>query len=1690
MGIRHKRWIQWSLMLAVLFCLVLPSLTGTNLASDGLKKKNDTRLHYIVQFWHADGSHDSKKDKDGYLAKDGDKEIIKVKDNKKKNETFSGFATAAGHDAVERNLDEDNSTLTIKYQEDIHLAKVNVFYKSKEKEKEGSKDLGVDETKVIEGVKYYNTSQDGLHTDKTAKVMEGSNGRDFELTLESWFVGGDVADVGMVLDASGSMAFTSDDLEPIHLDEKEITENGFDKMRFLSQDEVDKLLDKNYTDNSKLAYSGYTYFVYDGASNGTKTSNGPANEFVPIGYWDGKPYGDGDSSEFPMGFPKPEHLTGFYPFNDNKLGRCNYADEKRGIDKNVIEGDESKKVYVVYQPTKKNGNIEINKNNQPIVPGKDVPGFNNTGRTLDLVATYNSKKEAGNYCAAVLDIHPNSSDSFTISFAVNGSSSKPVVWIGEKDQREEENQAWYAIYADTKKGTTTVASGIGSPTEDKNKATEELEETKKIKEITTTKLSVENDWALCTYVFEKDNENNDIMNVTIYVNGEKAGYGKIDNIHLKTKEKPLVVLGGSAWVHDFGGNDWDNAGDDVRYLVDELYFYECALTEQQVGQYHNQIMPSSDTGLYAAMAPSDQNKTIAKLQNADVSGGGKGWYLVSSDSAWDIITDPEKNLLTGKRYNGIPKNEIIYNRIENVPDKIKKEVDLEGGNTSDYIQTGDKDFTGKAITKKESDQWNGSIIFYIDNAGYLRCFYNSGASQDRGEKEGNLNLKEDTWLKNESHCSYVFKKEDSQQVKTEALQLALGSFVSRLSSASSDSEVSAVRFSTENIKDGKQLIMMDWTKNTIESTGMLGLRRGENDETQEIGTAIASSKSKNKNENGEGKEQYNYVLTGGTVTHTGLQSYKDNLDVDINKNSKNKALIIFTDGKDTTLKDEDEEQSEQGKEQTEEEVKTGEEGKTENVSQDDGEEKKTQAELLADDLKADGYTIYCVMLQTAAQTNDNDDAIKFLEKLASKEEYVYTADDVETLTDKFTSDILDKIVNNLADYVVQDYIDPRFDLVDADENVYHLNAAGNIVIEDKKGNKKTVSVGKEGYKDVKITKTTETEDTVGPVGKNATLLYDGDKDMYYLKWEDQTIPGCNKGAQSLNVWKSRIHVRAKEDFIGGNAILTNGNEADMNMVYHKDTKNPSSGKENTKYKYEVTEDEKGNPVQKIHYPSKGFPRTTVNVKLLDLNIEDGNTTIYMGQKIDPSKQLEYLGGTVDNKVYYEYLERYAKQGASAQQKIEQLKKGEEISILYYYLPDIKSSNQTGGDLHKNDQIGELTYKWIECDGIREPKDNPTYGPFETKDTDSRYYQLSISYKPLTEEERKKEEEKLITDPDYGYQELKSVVGDEQKAGVSPSAIHRTDIVRGEIIVEARVLLDDLKYLAEKNDGKLDLKEKFTVERSYDKITKYDYDTIEIAFPTYTTAELDELSPDEDGYVSIYSKPSKPLPIGVYTLKAVEGGTFKFGNIKANNIVNSEDGKEHFTIHPGKESEYIAPPLVENSEENSVSFYMGVSPTEGNSEVDLDAQLGHAVVTYELDRPEPTPTAVPTASPSPEPTASPDPTPTIVPTASPSPVPTATPSLAPVVDLEPTVSPNPEKTPKATKKPKKNTKKPTKISSTPQPNTNIDDKLPTGRKNLGDPNRVPDTRDTAEPAHALLLLILTAVLILSVELKELEKKEKK
>ena len=748
---------------------------------------------------------------------------------------------------------------------------------------------------------------------------------------------------------------------------------------------------------------------------------------------------------------------------------------------------------------------------------------------------------------------------------------------------------------------------------------------------------------------------------------------------------------------------------------------------------------------------------------------------------------------------------LIQNKNKGTLNKEEEETLKEMGEekAQQYYDFYEKLIAGNDAEKEyESPDEERSIRFYVDSQGYLRCFYCTGDTSWKADS------KAEQWNYNpRTFCSLVYAKKtdapDEQITKYEQLNSALNQFYENLAEHSDLTNSAIVRFSTNNVVGDdttttsdnlKMLVMKDWTNWSDEYISDNKLTKDKYLENLLIPTDGETSIDTTESTSRGGFLEYPYVMTGGTYTWTGLKAFYDNMVnteklksgdkvYDIANDARDKYLIIFTDGRDNLVGDE----------------------KSDKSAKDfspEGHEVTHDSELAeawADKLKEEGYTIYCVMMATGsisptANTDEYNKAHDFLktlagsteadkeladltkqladetaktepdgkivdslqEQIAEFEKYVIVADPSSkgnTTVEAFQQ-ILTQIQQPRNDYTVQDYIDPRFNLVDKDGNLYQLGAGGNITIKKTSGETESVKVGNvikaiNGDPDiteaeckklglaytpqysymVNRSKTSDGYDNGDGVG-TGYIYYDDEKDMYYLRWTDQIIPMENKAfdtepdnKQYLNVWSATIRLKAKDDFIGGNDILTNGNEAGENLVYSDATienmdKNAelyftteeleefkdSAGKYNVPYRKKLEAlsgtNRKINAVDAggvsqavygngIDIPSSGFPRVVVDVRLKPLDAKDLNDVIYMGEVISPTMMLADLeNGYMTGSYYLEYLERYAYRvyGEKADQMplIELLNQWLKINIKeeaektftipYIYLPDPKYNN--------------------------------------------------------------------------------------------------------------------------------------------------------------------------------------------------------------------------------------------------------------------------------------------------------------------------------------------------------------------------------------------------------------------------------
>jgi hypothetical protein len=492
---------------------------------------------------------------------------------------------------------------------------------------------------------------------------------------------------------------------------------------------------------------------------------------------------------------------------------------------------------------------------------------------------------------------------------------------------------------------------------------------------------------------------------------------------------------------------------------------------------------------------------------------------------------------------------------------------------------------------------------------------------------------------NEPNTSYVYSKADDADTKSEVLQRSVGKFAETLNSLSPESQVSMVRFSAGGFQPD-ELALLNWTNDTAKITAAMNQTYGN-----------AAGQGGKATTTLDGMTVYNYGFTGATHTYKGIEAFMADMTrgqwygyaPTSTNGAASKYLIIFTDGKDNS-----------------------------------GNEAQAIQDIEA--LKRNGYTVMTVLMESAGMTSqDVTDSTAFLKNLASESpngtDYFYSAryDNADELVKAF-QEMAQKIAEPLQGYTVRDYLDPRFDLLDTHGEVLTvLNGDGTFT-------SRRVNLSD---------------------GKQATLSYDAAKKMFYLDWTNQEIPTTTKGVQGdqkVSVWSSTITVRAKKDFLGGNNILTNGNEPGQNKVF-----DPNNN---------------GKP--------KDFPRTTVNPAVLTPDLSNYEDTIFLGEEIKPGEIHDKLAG---DDWFAEYLERIgAKDGKDY---IETLKRGQTVEVPYYYLKDPNDdASYAGGTLHQNDKVGGLRYEWAAYDtGGNLGSNDDAYVNYTTVTVNDVKYYLKVTYRP-------------------------------------------------------------------------------------------------------------------------------------------------------------------------------------------------------------------------------------------------------------------------------------------------------------------------------------------------------------------------
>lgn len=313
-------------------------------------------------------------------------------------------------------------------------------------------------------------------------------------------------------------------------------------------------------------------------------------------------------------------------------------------------------------------------------------------------------------------------------------------------------------------------------------------------------------------------------------------------------------------------------------------------------------------------------------------------------------------------------------------------------------------------------------------------------------------------------------------------------------------------------------------------------------------------------------------IYGGTPMGAALEAANKQLD-SANKENKNKYVLLMTDGLPGHWSDNDNKNC-----------------MVANNAVDNATKIKSQAVLYTVGVGLGEDSFYWNDAHSASSSKDRNHSTKhdkmsgkdFLEKLATKQEgqkYAYSTDNLSELTGIFT-DIAGKIGDlfTVQPKKIVDIIDPRFELTETGLN----QLADNCHL-----GKGTIETKQDGSKEI----TWKDNETKAELGK--VTIVKNENGSTTITWTGGAAKIGNKEATETKNqgWKASFQIKAKDDFIGGNMVPTNGADSGIYL-----------DNESTRY----------------------FDQPSVNVKLLSLSIGNDETTIFKGDSIDPSGYVSEL----------------------------------------------------------------------------------------------------------------------------------------------------------------------------------------------------------------------------------------------------------------------------------------------------------------------------------------------------------------------------------------------------------------------------------------------------------------------------------
>lgn len=558
-------------------------------------------------------------------------------------------------------------------------------------------------------------------------------------------------------------------------------------------------------------------------------------------------------------------------------------------------------------------------------------------------------------------------------------------------------------------------------------------------------------------------------------------------------------------------------------------------------------VPLADITIHKVNSSKTTGIPGAKFRLENVK-GGETYPLITSDSSGNVKFNNLKvgtyTLTEAMPPNGYVSSKETYKVIvtENggkATAKLYKSdgtTEVEGNNIINYTETeeAEKNLTSSKSAKVVDDK---NRIYQIDLNAEV-----TGKEADQEAKNASVVLVLD--------ASGSMKNYIGNTKKIDALKDAAKQFVKTLSNKSADSEVSIVWYSGTENKSGSGLTRTyDFEK--LNDSGVKVLNESiKNGRDTGGGTPMGSALKAAYEQLGKaakGNDKYVLFMTDGMPGH--------NDDQNFNCMTANKAVNYAN------------------------QIKDSNDGKAVlytvgvGLSDNDGFSWKAgHSDEYSEILKHGNF-----------MEHKRIKGSEFLAKnIASGSDHAYDANNVTDLVNEFKL-----IAGKIGDlYTVQperivDVIDARFELTDAG-----VNDLAKKEIAEKKGTVKKVDDSK-----TEITWTDDNEE----VGK---VTIDKNPDgTTTITWTGAAAKIGNAAAteEADKGWKASFQVKAKDDFIGGNMIPTNG--ADSGIYLN------------------------GGGVKKFEQPS-------VNVRLLNLTIGSKNTTVFKGDPISAQNFRNELAETI------------------------------------------------------------------------------------------------------------------------------------------------------------------------------------------------------------------------------------------------------------------------------------------------------------------------------------------------------------------------------------------------------------------------------------------------------------------------------